>query len=149
MRHLIASLFLAIPLLGSCSSTPAVPNSLTDEELAAGWQLLFDGESLDHWRTYQQPEAKDGWQVVDGVIARVAAGGDLITREQYGSFVLELEWMISPKGNSGIFFHVTEDRGNAWETGPEMQILDNDAHADGGQPKTSSGTLVLAPRLTF
>ena len=42
-----------------------------------------------------------GWQVVDGALTRVAGGGDIITREPFRNFVLELDWNIAPGGNSG------------------------------------------------
>jgi hypothetical protein len=68
-------------------------------------------------------------------------GGDLITADQYENFELELEWKISEGGNSGIFFGVREIPGLevAYETGIEMQVLDDDRHVDGGTPETSAG----------
>jgi hypothetical protein len=79
----------------------------------------------------------------------VAAGGDIITTRQYGDFELQLEWKISPGGNSGIMYRVTEDAEATYETGPEMQVLDDARHADGGSPLTSAGScfgLYPAPR---
>jgi hypothetical protein len=83
----------------------------------------------------------EGWQVVDGALGRVAAGGDIITTGQWEDFELALDWTVAPGGNSGIFFRVGEEEGHGavWETGPEMQVLDNARHADGGNPKTSAG----------
>lgn len=119
---------------------PRPLNTLTAEEKAAGWRLLFDGESPgEHWRGYRRDDFPDGWQVRDGAITRVAPAGDIITREQFENFELKLEWRISPGGNSGIFYRVSEDRSHTWETGPEMQVLDNAGHADGGMAVTSAG----------
>ena len=58
--------------------------------------------------------------------------GDIVTKNQYESFVLELEWKISEDGNSGIFFHVAEADSlkRVYHSGPEIQILDNDGHKD-------------------
>src|SRR5690606_3550900 len=70
-------------------------NELADEERAAGWRLLFDGESLDGWRGFRREDAPDGWRVEEGAIARVGGGGDLITREQFGDFELSLEWKVA------------------------------------------------------
>jgi hypothetical protein len=67
------------------------------------------------------------------------AAGDLITREQYGDFELELEWKVAPGGNSGIFYHAAEDTNNIWENAPEMQILDDSTHNDGKDRLTSAG----------
>ena len=48
--------FLLLSLLPLSTAMAAdTHNQLTAEEEAAGWQLLFDGESLEHWRTYQKP----------------------------------------------------------------------------------------------
>lgn len=68
-----------------------------------------------------------------------ARRADLITRELYGDFELALEWKLSPGGNSGVMFRVTEDHERSYHTGPEMQILDDDVHRDGANPSTSTG----------
>lgn len=103
------------------------------------WRPLFDGNTTAGWRGYRMEEVPDGWAVVDGNLTRVASGGDLITKEQFGNFELALEWQISPSGNSGIFFRVTEDADRTYESGPEMQVLDDATHADGGNLLTAAG----------
>lgn len=116
-------------------------NTLTDERKAEGWQLLFDGENPErHWRGFRRNDFPDGWQVVDGEITRAASAGDIITREQYRNFEFEIEWKVEPRGNSGIFWRVSEDYHSPWVTGPEMQILDDDRHPDGRNPKTAAGS---------
>ena len=65
---------------------------------------------------------------------RRMGGGDIVTNEAYENFHLKLEWKIAPAGNSGIFFLVNEDKTkyhSVWETGIEMQILDDAGHAEG------------------
>ncbi len=114
-------------------------NTLTDAEREASWRLLFDGQTLDAWRGYQQEDVPEGWAIEDGCLTRVGPGGDLITREQFKDFELSLEWKISEGGNSGIFFHVVEDYPHVFESGPEMQVLDNSRHPDGGNTTTSAG----------
>ncbi|MFW5972417.1 MAG: 3-keto-disaccharide hydrolase [Bacteroidota bacterium] len=108
------------------------------------WQVLFDGDDLDHWRGFKRDDVPAGWQIQDGVLAFVPGedGGDLVTREQYENFELELEWRISEGGNSGIFYRVSEDSqyGRTYDTGPEMQILDDDSHADGLTEKHRTGS---------
>ncbi|MEW6071975.1 MAG: DUF1080 domain-containing protein [Planctomycetota bacterium] len=138
------SLLLAAALLlggAACrAAAPSLPaNVLTPEEERAGWRSLFDGESLEHWRCFRAKSVSAGWRVVDGAIARVGAAGDLLTREQFADFILEIDWKISPGGNSGILFRVTEDYEEVWETGPEMQILDDRAVPAGLDPKTAAG----------
>ena len=67
-------------------------------------------------------------------------GGDIITTEQFGDFELALEWKVSPGGNSGIMYRVTEAYDESYKSGPEMQVLDDSAHADGQDRLTSAGS---------
>ncbi len=141
---------LALPTdrSGQVLPRPAGPpqNTLTEEQVNAGWRLLFDGTSLSGWRGFKSSgvparDGKPGWVVRDGALLRVGPGGDLITQETFDNFELELEWRISPGGNSGIFFRVEEGQQyqHVWETGAEMQVLDNAEHADGKLSSTSAG----------
>lgn len=102
-----------------------VPNRLTEAERCSGWQLLFDGESLNGFKGYRTACPGSGWQVQGEAIVRTGRAGDLLTSEIFDSFELQLEYRISPGGNSGLMFHVTEDDKHPWQTGPEVQILDN------------------------
>ena len=84
------------------------------------------------------------WKVEDGALALTAGGaGDIMTAEEFGPFELSLEWKISPNGNSGIIYLINEDPAaeNTYNTGPEMQVLDNDGHADGKFPTHRAGAL--------
>lgn len=116
-------------ILGLCVAALAGPamaadNVLTAAEKAAGWKLLFDGASMDGWRTFKKAESD--WKVVDGALAPdPKTSGDLITREQFGSFELSFDWKISPKGNSGVMYRVTEAGDRSYYSGPEYQVLDN------------------------
>ena len=117
-----------------------VENTLTSQEKAAGWKLLFDGQTTEGWRGYQRQTVPDGWKAVDGALTRVGRGGDLITVDQYDNFELQLDWKISEGGNSGIMFRVSENEEASYYTGPEVQILDNARHRDGKDPLTSAGS---------
>ncbi len=139
--RVFAALFLSLctgAMALRAADEPAL-NTLTADEAKAGWTLLFDGKSLEHWRGYKKTEVPDGWKAEDGALARPGGGGDLVTRDEYQDFDLKLEWKISPGGNSGVMFHVTEAHGASYESGPEMQVLDNAKHPDGHNPKTSAG----------
>jgi hypothetical protein len=134
LRHclLAASLLLAVQF--ARAAEPA-PNTLTDEEKAAGWKLLFDGKSTEGWRNYKKPEIGQGWKVENGALARADKGaGDIVTKDKYGAFEFSVEYNISKEGNSGLMFHVTEEGGAPWHTGPEIQIQDN---KDGHDPQKS------------
>jgi hypothetical protein len=102
-------------------------NQLTDDEKKLGWRLLFDGKSLAGWHSFKRKDVLPGWQVKDGTLACVDPdnAGDLCTDDQYEWFDLSLEYNITPAGNSGIMFHVTNDGGATWQTGPEVQLEDN------------------------
>ena len=113
------------------SPLPVAPNTLSDAEKQAGWVLLFDGKSLDGWRNYKKQTISDKWQVKDGTIVLAGkGGGDIITKEQYEWFELSLDYKISKGGNSGLMFRVTETEGAPFQTGPEVQVQDNENFKD-------------------
>lgn len=122
-------------------------NQLSPEEVADGWQLLFDGESLAGWRGFRNEDVPDGWAAKHGTLVRNGSGGDIITIGQYGDFELSIDWRVAPGGNSGIFFHVTEQADAVFKTGPELQVLDNAGHRDGQNVLTSAGAnyALIAP----
>mgnify|MGYP001376355424 FL=1 len=91
------------------------------------------------WRGFKKDHLPSGWKWDNGVLTHIKGGGDIITKEKYKNFILELDWKVEPGGNSGIFFHVSEDHDYVWLGGPEMQVLDNEAHQDGLDPRTSAG----------
>jgi len=131
----------------SATSTPHNPSvTRPDHLLKKGkWENLFDGKTLAGWHTYLkagQPVA-DKWTVDDGAIHLVSGGvGDLVTDKEYGNFELEIEWKIAEGGNSGIIFHVHEDPKYkaTYQTGPEMQVLDNERHPDAKQGRDNNRT---------
>lgn len=146
MRNLTMSSVLLAAAMGCAASeqtqtqTQAQMNRLTEAERTAGWRLLFDGTTTLGWRGYHMDSMPSGWQVVDGALTRVGGGGDIITRDQFGDFELALEWKIAPGGNSGIMYRVTEEYDASYKSGPEMQVLDDSAHADGQDRLTSAGS---------
>ena len=131
------------PAAGTAGATdpqPGAPNTLTAEEQAAGWKLLFDGRTMQGWRGYGKPALPDsGWAVVDGAITRTGSGGDIVTADAYRDFELALEWKVPPGGNSGVLYRVLESADPIYYSGPEMQVLDDARHADGRNPLTSAG----------
>jgi hypothetical protein len=127
---LFASLILSVVMVQFAFAADAPPNTLTDAEKAAGWKLLFDGKTTNGWRNYQKPDIAAGWKVENGELVRgTERAGDIITTDTFGAFELSIEYNISPGGNSGLMFHVTEDGRVAWHTGPEIQIQDNTSAA--------------------
>ena len=133
-------------------ASPTSTHGLTEQEIAEGWTSLFDGKSTAGWHVYQRKSDGSAWKSDSGYLyldparkvdGKVVGGGDLISDSTYSDFHLTLEWRISPKGNSGIFFGIQDDPQYeyCWFTGPEMQILDNDGHPDGKISKHRAGNL--------
>jgi type 1 glutamine amidotransferase len=111
---------------GDVTTQLAAPNTLTPEEAAAGWRLLFDGKTTDGWRGFRKEAfPEQGWAVEDGALVCSSGGGDLATEEMFGDFELDLEFKVSEKANSGIIYRVTEEFGPSWQSGPEFQVLDD------------------------
>ena len=129
-KHILAACLLLLAGM-SCVFADESINRLTESEKRSGWELLFDGTSLDGFKGYQQDTPGAGWRIIDGAIVRTEAAGDLLTKEMYDSFEIQLEYRISEAGNSGLMFHVSEDGKRPWYSGPEVQIIDNDAGKDG------------------
>ena len=126
----------------AAAENQAAAYRLSVEEAAEGFELLFDGESLDAWRGFQMDDVPGGWSAIDGALAFTpgVGGGTLITRDTYTDFDLRLEWKVGPAGNSGIFFGISESTESAFQSGPELQVLDNAGHYDGSNPLTSAGS---------
>lgn len=134
MNKIIVSLLAILFSAGCCFSQD---NTLTAKEKNDGWKLLFDGKTTNGWHSYGKQTATKAWSVKDGTFYLDAealkgldkdAGGDLVTNEEYENFDLKLDWKIGVKGNSGVIFYIHEDAAkypDTYETGMEMQVLDN------------------------
>lgn len=136
---------LSIP---SVAALAAAPNTLTPQEQAAGWKLLFDGRSTAGWHTYGKQSVTAGsWKIKDGCLVLPAGngrpngtGGDLVTNAVFTNFEFEFEWRVGPVGNSGVEYLFTEgekrtanfypgDTGDS-PVGFEYQVLDDAPHAN-------------------
>ena len=118
----------------------AVPsNSLTKKEKKEGWTLLFDGRTTKKWRGINQKSfPTSGWKVENGELitcaeggAESVKGGDIVTKRQYGNFILQWEWRMETKGgNSGVKYFVQEGIGSnkGYGFGLEYQLLDDKNH---------------------
>jgi hypothetical protein len=144
MRKLCLLTILAITFSCSGNRSTITQENIDDEK---GWVSLFDGHSLKGWRNFNSDQVGPAWKAKDGVLfldpSDGRRGGDIVTDQEFENFELKLEWKIDSCGNSGIMFNVVE--GNQyeapWNTGPEMQILDNTCHPDGTIPKHRAGDL--------
>jgi hypothetical protein len=130
-----ACLLSAVPMTAQ-NTAPTGANRLTPEEQAAGWRLLFDGQTTKGWRGFGKPVGTiNGWVVENGRLRHPAStgqdskgSGDIITIDTFNDFDLRFEWVISPGGNSGVKYLVVENR-----DGPiahEYQVIDDVKHPD-------------------
>ena len=164
MKHFI--LLLAIVALTlSCKDKEKNETASDAEEIAmeteksnTEWQVLFDGSNFDSWKGYLKETVPETWKIEDGAMVfyppaerQPGESYNIVSRDEFTSFVLSLEWRISEKGNSGIFWAVVEDErySEAYQTGPEIQVLDNaghpDANAGGGTHTAGSLYDMVAP----
>ncbi|OYV63056.1 MAG: hypothetical protein B7Z72_14560, partial [Gemmatimonadetes bacterium 21-71-4] len=100
---------------------------------------LFDGKDLSQWRGYHN-EDMSGWTVANGVIEKTKPTADIITKDKYANFELELDWKISKGGNSGVFYRATEEYDHVYWSGPEFQLLDDANAPDGKLRITAAGS---------
>ncbi|GAC1686521.1 MAG: DUF1080 domain-containing protein [Gemmatimonadaceae bacterium] len=159
MSWSLAALTSATLTLGACMSAPPNPpdvppasapapaatataggtESTSSSTGASGWRALFDGTSLAAWRGYRSAEVPAGWHVVNGVLRKEGSRGDLVSKDEFGDFELEVEWKLGKAGNSGIFYRATEEYEHIYWSGPEYQLLDDENAADGHLRLTSAG----------
>lgn len=118
-------LFIAALLMIACNSSKKTTK--TDP----GYTSLFDGKTMNGWRTYQNKPA-DSWMVKEGILYckgsttdKSDRRADLITVDTFENFDLQLDWKIAPQGNSGILYMVTEEYGTSYLSGPEYQLIDD------------------------
>jgi len=138
MRKILFLAILAITI-ASCKqvkkeSNEAAPE-LSEVNKESEWISLFDGTSFDKWRGYLTDSMYPEWSIEDGAMVFTPSengGKNIITKDTFTNFELSLEWKISEGGNSGIFWGVFEDPkySEAYQTGPEIQVLDNERHPD-------------------
>jgi len=107
-------------------------NTLTAAEKAAGWQLLFDGKTIDKWRANNGTGVPANWSVADGTIAAAKGeGSDLVSVDEFGDFELAVDFKVAKNGNSGIFYRGVEAKGEPiYHSAPEFQVIDNEGHPD-------------------
>lgn len=139
-------ILLAAGMMAACS-TPKTEEASTQDSLALApapteeWISLFDGQTFNGWSKYGGGEVGKAWKIANGELYLDATnksgwqtgdGGDIVTNEEYENFHLKYEWKIAQNGNSGVIFlvHESPEYQYPWQTGPEMQVLDNDGHPD-------------------
>ncbi len=146
---------LSLAALLSCQSSQTgntMSNAQTNAK-SSDWKPLFDGKTTNGWHSYGKETAGKAWKAEDGMLRLDASakkdwqtneGGDIVTEESYEDFHLKLDWKIAQNGNSGIIIYVQDEPAKyqyVWQTGPEIQVLDNDGHPDAKIHKHRAGDL--------
>ncbi len=157
MKSTVLRATLAVGLLAAAAVPPALqaqrtpdrgevpqyndlPNTITPREAKEGWKLLWDGKTTAGWRGAKlETFPAKGWEIKDGVLSVLAAegresaaGGDIVTVNEYKDFELLVDFKITKGANSGIkyFVDTTLNKGEGSSIGCEYQILDDAVHPD-------------------
>ena len=123
-------------MVGGLVVGSAMPSA---SQSGGAWRPLLVGTSLDAWRGFKSDAAPSGWRVADGTLSKDGPVPDLISRDQFGDFELELDWKIGEAGNSGIFYRGTEEYDRIYWSAPEYQLLDDVKGADNKTRLTCAG----------
>jgi hypothetical protein len=113
-------------------------NELTAEELAQGFELLFDGKTVSNtkWVNYQSKnetntDLSPDWKVfpADSSFGKTGGPRDIRSRNKYTDFELRFDFKTS--GNAGIYYRsitgINDPQGYnyGWQTGAEFALEDN------------------------
>ena len=101
-----------------------------------------DGFSpLTAWRPFRgSGPISPKWRVEGDTMSLTPGGGDIVTVETFDNFELDFDWKISPGGNSGVMYRVSEASGAPFDSGPEYQVLDNQGEENGKSPLTAAAS---------
>ena len=123
-------LSFCLPFCLLCLSVSQAQVQVGDHESKTSFQFetLFDGSSLDGWTH------NGNWKIEDGALSRTGKGGDIIFKgaKVPDDFELLFEWKVASASNSGVYYRPTQY---------EYQILDNEGHDNGENPRTCAASL--------
>ncbi len=119
---------MGLSLILTAAALGGDANALSEDEKQAGFALLFNGKDLSGWNH------GGNWKVEEGVITRSGRGGSLVYQVEKvpDNFELRFEWKVGEGSNSGVYYRPGQY---------EYQILDNQRHRDGQNPRTSAASL--------
>lgn len=148
-RAPLLALIVILPTLSGLAQT--APNTLTKQERAAGWKLLWDGKTTNGWSSERGGSfPATGWKIADGTLSVTDTGGkeggdagDIITDRKYASYELTADFRVTEGANSGILYLVDLDlkKGPGSPVGYEYQILDDALHPDAKRGKNGDRTV--------
>ena len=105
---------------------------------SASWRSLLQDDGAPDWRGWKESGLPAGWRIAGGVLSKEGLVDDLVTKESFGDFELELEWKIGKAGNSGIFYRGTREYDHVYWSAPEYQLLDDENAPDGRSRLTAA-----------
>jgi 3-keto-disaccharide hydrolase len=128
MRLMTALLTAAVLAAGAWADDNKPPEGFTalfNGKDLTGWQaairidqrLKMEGDKLTAAQKAADEKVLSHWKVENGALVNDGQGGNLATVKDYANFELYVDWMIEPKGDSGIYL-----RGE-----PQVQIWDSDS----------------------
>lgn len=128
------------PYYGEIPQVNAIDNTVSDDEQAQGWKLLWDGKTAEGWRGARMTSfPQKGWEIQNGLLivkksngGESTNGGDIVTTKKYKNFELLVDFKITEGANSGIKYFVDTEtnKGAGSSIGCEFQILDDKKHPD-------------------
>lgn len=138
MKKILLITLLSLGL--ACNESPKKKEAAT-ASVEKQWVNLFDGISFKGWHQFNSTEMSSAWIIEEGAMVfdpskkEEGTRHDIVTDKEYTNFELSMEWKIAEVGNSGIFWGVKEgeDYKTPYQTGPEIQVLDNERHPDSFQ----------------
>src|SRR5262245_7155348 len=127
IRTALVGVAIALGSVAQSATRQAQAPALNLQSAAARptWKTLFDGTLPDSWRGYRGAAIPEGWTIERGALVKEKPVADLVSKDEFGDFELEMEWKIGRAGNSGIFYRGTEEYEHIYWSAPEYQLLDD------------------------
>ena len=87
------------------------------------FKSVFNGKDFEGWAG-----PVDNYQVVDGaIVCKPGKGGTIHTKEEFGDFVVRLEFKVPAGGNNGLAIRYPGQGDTAYVGMCELQVLDDTA----------------------
>ncbi len=141
ITHSAAFAVLAFAL--TCGMQADAAPAKSKDSTTKTWHSLVETSTAKSWRGWNSPDLPKGWSIANGVISKEGEVDDLVTRDEFASFELELEWKLGKAGNSGVFYHGTREYDHIYWSAPEYQLLD-DANAPDGRSRLTAAAAAYA-----
>ena len=134
-----STLLACVALALACTArADNAPGKAANAAPSKAWHSLVEKSTAKNWRGWESPGLPKGWSIANGVISKDGEVDDLVTREEFADFELELEWKLGKAGNSGVFYRGTREYDHIYWSAPEYQLLDDDNAPDGRNRLTAA-----------